>query len=423
MTDDRCKLIGDLADADPAVRERAMSSLGIGDESGLPSFLVDCLSSADFEVGWAAVRPLCEVGDSDTATLLAGTMRTGSEMAKIRAAAVLGELRGDEARELLIAALDDMSLNVNASAVGSLGKFDDPDLMPHFITALQQKDGNVCRAAIGVVEKLRDERAVPALLDILDIGHRKLRLESTWALQAIGGPQVLRAAIPLLKHRSRPVRESASDIVGYIGGDEALDALIEALPHLGRPYLQLLFMPEDGYWSLARRLVNMGGTRGLSRLAHMLTNWPEIDISSAEWALDRLKKPEMVERFLEDLDSGHSQDRMYAAYGLGVLGDIRAYEPLVHSLQDFWDCVVAAAAEALGRLGDDRAIEHLAALIPNEDLGVRAATAASLGRLGTARAIEPLTRLMYEEDDIEISWTAMKALERLREALEREDEL
>lgn len=155
----------------------------------------------------------------------------------------------------------------------------------------------------------------------------------------------------------------------------------------------------------------------------MLTDWPEIDISSAEWALDRLRKPEMVDQFLEELGSGHSHDRMYAAYGLGVLGDIRAYEPLVHSLQDFRECVVAAAAEALGRLDDDRAIEHLAALIPNEDLGVRAATAASLGRLGSARGIEPLTRLMYEEDDIEVSGMARKALVRLQEVTEREDEL
>ena len=34
MTDGRRKLIGDLADADANVRSRAMSSLGISDESG-----------------------------------------------------------------------------------------------------------------------------------------------------------------------------------------------------------------------------------------------------------------------------------------------------------------------------------------------------------------------------------------------------
>lgn len=423
MTDDKLKLIGDLADSDPLVKRRAMTSLGISDESGLPVYLVDCLSSSDFEVEWAAVRCLCKIGDSDTVSLLAGTMRTGSEIAKIRAATVLGELRGDEARELLIAALDDWSLDVNSTVIKSLGKFDDPDLMPHFVAALQQKDDNVCRAAIGVVEKLKDERAIPALLDVLDVGHKDLRLESTWALEAIGGLRVLRAAIPLLKHRNWPVRRSASDILAHIGGDEAFDALIEALSHLGRPYLQLPFMWEDGHWSLARRLVNMGGTKGISRLAHMLTNWPELYISSAEWALDRLRKPEMVEQLLEELSSGSRHDRMYAAYGLGVLGDIRAFEPLVHSLRDIWDCVVAAAAEALGRLGDDRAVEHLAALIPNQDLGVRAATAASLGRLGTARAIEPLSRLMREEDDIHISGMAREALARLREETERENGL
>ena len=73
---------------------------------------------------------------------------------------------------------------------------------------------------------------------------------------------MLKAAIPLLKDRDRPVRESAADIVVHIGGDEGFDALIEALPYLGKPYLELPFMWDDGYWNLARRLVNMGRSTG-----------------------------------------------------------------------------------------------------------------------------------------------------------------
>ena len=421
MTEGKRKLIGDLADADADVRRRAMSSLGIGDESDLPAFLIDCLSSTDKEVGWAAMWCLPKVVDSDTVSLLAETMNRGDVIARERAAVVLGELRGDEAQELLLAALDDWSTYVRSAALEALCKFDDPDLITHYIAALRPGDEALCRAAIGVVERLRDERAVPALLDLLDSRIKDLSLEATWALKAIGGPRVLKAAIPLLKDRNRPVRASAADIVVRIGGDEGFDALIEALTYIGRPYLELPFMRDDGYWNLARRLVNMGGARGLSRLGHLLTNWPEQDLSSAEWALDRLRKPEMVEQFLLELEDGNRCQRMYAAYGLGVMGDMRAFEPLVLSLQSRWDFVVAAAAEALGRLGDFRAVEPLAALIPNEDLGVRAATAASLGRLGTARAIEPLARLMNEEDDIEISGMAREVLARLREVAAEND--
>ena len=239
MTADKRKLIGDLANVDADVRRRAMSSLGIGDESGLLPFLIDCLSSVDREVGWAAVRCLRKVGDSDTVSLLAETMDNGSADAMERAAFVLGELRGDEARELLLAALDDWSTYVSSAALEALCKFDDPDLMSHCIAALRPGDEALCRAAIGVVERLKDERAVPALLDLLDSRIKDVRLESTWALNAIGGPRVLKAAIPFLRHKERPVRESAADIVVRIGGDEGFDALIEALPHLGRLYLEL----------------------------------------------------------------------------------------------------------------------------------------------------------------------------------------
>lgn len=291
MTDDKRKLIGDLANPDADVRRRAMSSLGISDEPGLLPFLIDCLSSTDREVGWAAKWCLCRIGDSDTVSLLAETMNKGSIDARERAALVLGELRGDKARKLLIAALDDWSRYVNSAALEALCKFDDPDLMSHYIAALRPGDEALCRAAIAVVERLKDERAVPALLDLLDSRIKDVRLESTWALEAIGGPRVLKAAIPFLRHKERPVRESAADIVVRIGGDEGFDALIEALPHLGKPYLELPFMRDDGYWNLARRLVNMGGARGISRLGHVLTDWPDLYWSSAEWALDRLRKP------------------------------------------------------------------------------------------------------------------------------------
>ena len=78
---------------------------------------------------------------------------------------VLGELQGDEARELLLAALDDWSAHVSGAALEALCKFDDPDLMSHYIAAFRPGDEVLCSAAIGVVERLKDERAVPALLD------------------------------------------------------------------------------------------------------------------------------------------------------------------------------------------------------------------------------------------------------------------
>lgn len=65
-----------------------------------------------------------------------------------------------------------------------------------------------------------------------------------------------------------------------------------------------------------------------------------------------------------------------AARQLGVLGDARAVEPLIASLQGSNSAVLGEAAYALGRLGDRRAIEPLAGLLRHnalsDEVGVRA---------------------------------------------------
>ena len=56
-------------------------------------------------------------------------------------------------------------------------------------------------------------------------------------------------------------------------------------------------------------LVRRGGPVAVSRLAQLLPEWPEKEIDRAEWALDKLRKPEMVGQFLEELRSSDEYER------------------------------------------------------------------------------------------------------------------
>jgi HEAT repeat protein len=73
--------------------------------------------------------------------------------------------------------------------------------------------------------------------------------------------------------------------------------------------------------------------------------------------------------------------RTGAAWALGKLGDPRAVEPLIETLNDPKPRVRKDAAWALGRLGDDRAASPLNNLLQDKDDDVRQAVKTALDAL------------------------------------------
>jgi hypothetical protein len=148
-----------------------------------------------------------------------------------------------------------------------------------------------------------------------------------------------------------------------------------------------------------------------------------------------------VERLINVLQTGSSQQRAAAAEALGTLGDPRAVQPLIIALQhkslDLSVFAVApkipyrvAAAAALGQLGDVQAVEPLIDVLQNKGVAatalvatgpVQAAAAAALGQLGDPRALDPLSAAIrrrrkkldpyYEQ----VRTAAVAALEKLRQ--------
>lgn len=83
--------------------------------------------------------------------------------------------------------------------------------------------------------------------------------------------------------------------------------------------------------------------------------------------------------------SNHNEDliaRGRAALMLGMLGDNRAVDPLIHALEAPGYQTPLHAAQALGKLGDTRAIPALIPLLTSDHDKFRQAAAEALQRLG-----------------------------------------
>lgn len=156
-----------------------------------------------------------------------------------------------------------------------------------------------------------------------------------------------------LNHPDRAIRGRAAISLGDDVG--ALQALLQALRTESD-----VFVREDITWSLVRM-----GDVALLPLIHLL-----FDANAAI--------------------------RHHAAHTLGKIGDARAVDALILTLQDGDRAVILKAVLALGQIGDDRAVPALIDLLGSEDDAIRATLTDVLEGFGESAAA-PLIGAMGDE--------------------------
>ncbi|WP_082122724.1 HEAT repeat domain-containing protein [Methanoculleus sediminis] len=110
------------------------------------------------------------------------------------------------------------------------------------------------------------------------------------------------------------------------------------------------------------------------------------------------------------LSDGDWRVRYRAAEALGLLGDPRAYAPLVAALDDEKDHVRYMAAKGLGLLGDPRAVERLGRMRNDENEFVRRSAARSLGAIGGEEAVLALREGLKGETTDAVRAAILEAL-------------
>ncbi len=204
---------------------------------------------------------------------------------------------------------------------------------------------------------------------IRDLAHAdpEVRLAAARALGVYAPPRALVPLIGALKDADVRVRRAAAKAVSHINDPRAVEPLLAALKD---PDRIVRGNAAEGLWGAGQRAVE-----ALTPLVNDPDAWVRCQ---ALRALVHLKAFEPVLHALDDRDS---DVRQLAAGSLGYLGNRRAVGPLLRVLKADQVLVRAAAAESLGRLGDPRAVRPLVAALADESGYVHTAAGEALARM------------------------------------------
>jgi FOG: HEAT repeat len=113
-------------------------------------------------------------------------------------------------------------------------------------------------------------------------------------------------------------------------------------------------------------------------------------------ALNAIGEP-AIEPLLQMLESKNAVERSNAARTFGLMSDKRALEPLIKLLVSDTDCGPRGnIAEALGKIGDEKATDALIESLNDTEAFVRRESAEALGKLKNEKAVEPLIKLLKD---------------------------
>jgi hypothetical protein len=165
-------------------------------------------------------------------------------------------------------------------------------------------------------------------------------------------------------------------------------------------------------WKPSYRTISISGDKFSEAIRQFLEAFKsQDDFTEIVW--------QRAEPLIEALMDRNRMVRLNATEALGKIGNERAVEPLIKTLEDDWDSVVRLfATEALGKIGDARAVEPLIKTLENADNNVRRyAAAEALGMINDERAVEPLKEAL-QDDYKGVRHAAKEALEKLGHEVE-----
>jgi HEAT repeat protein len=176
--------------------------------------------------------------------------------------------------------------------------------------------------------------------------------------------------------------------------------VIRALSSIGEPAVQPIIESLDSesdaniQWNLLKAL-NAIGEPAIEPLLQMLESKKAVERSNAARTFglmsDNKALEPLIRLLVSDTDSG---SRGNVAEALGKIGDEKATDALIESLNDTEAFVRRESAKALGKLKDEKAVEPLIKLLKDPVYKVRADAATALKEIGDDRAVAPMIEVL-----------------------------
>ena len=129
-------------------------------------------------------------------------------------------------------------------------------------------------------------------------------------------------------------------------------------------------------------------------------------------ALGRIQDKKAIPYLIERLNNQHIGIRWRAAEALGRIGDPKATDPLLQTLNDPDKTIQEETITALGRIKDKKAVPYLIESLTNKNIGIRWRAAEALGRIGDPKATESLSNSLNDHD-VTMQETTITALGRI----------
>lgn len=335
--------------------------------------------------GFGEMRP-SDIEDDDLESLIAALKDSDTSVA-ISAAKAFDQLRSDSAVPVLteIYRNERNPAELRNQAVLTLGMICNPDSMPIFLKALQEANGKPSPEIAGALECALQKRPdKSAFQPILKAVRSKPPEAWYWlslrslirAMGATKNPDAFTPLTEFLKAPTHEVRSYAADGLGLLGDPRAIPLLggllkdthddvqlsaasaitnfkdFPAPPEL----IAALEYSDTVQMHAAKALVLSNDPKAIDALIAAMPKHPV-----AIYALGESHDPRVVPALIAFFQNPANKtvDRGSVAASLGKLGDIRALDPLIASLNEGNYTITMGACSALGQLKNKRAIEPL----------------------------------------------------------------
>ena len=259
--------------------------------------------------------------------------------------------RGPEAVRHLLAGLNDENPRLRAEVALMLGRIKDRTAGVPVVKLLTDAEPLVRTAAAEALQHVADDAALAVLVRLLEEpAHRDT---AAAVLGRLKDPAALEPLVTMLKSQDPTARQMAAEALEQLADPRSADAWIDAM---GDPALRVI---------ASRSLKHIAELH--ERIEGILNGLRDIeDTVALEEArvgvvmnLIALGRP-AVSDLLVALEDEHWMVREVAAQALGLIGDLRAVEPLLRKAKGDRDMGVRESCiKALGEFGDTRAVEVL----------------------------------------------------------------